>query len=300
MLSIRLGAAAIIAAMSLAAGCSLPPPELPDPSTLKGQPSWDGLAAERAAGEAAFEARGRGDAKAREEALKKAISHFEKVYATDPNDRENLVKLSKATYYLANYFTEEGDDQGSLYERGRAYAEAALLTNPKVRELYEKNDKKIEKTVAAAGPGDVPALFWLGVNWGRWGESKGLATRAVEAPKIKVCEERLYVLGESFEWGGVHRFFGVYYIKAPGQPEPVENSKKHFETATTRWPQDLENFVLYAEYFAVWTQDEELFKKLLDKVLATPEAQDLPDLRLPNWLARRKAKQLLEEQGELF
>ena len=54
----------------------------------------------------------------------------------------------------------------------------------------------------------------------------------------------------------------------------------------------------YARYYAVATQDEELFKTLLGEVIES--SAELPKARLANAVAKLKAKRLLEKTHDLF
>jgi len=296
----RLGAAALAAALAAAAptvaGCGGYAVNLPDRTKIQGA-TWEQLDQEKRAGYAAWEARHKGTAEERAASIRKAIGHLDKAAAIDPLDRTLYADLSAAQYYLGNYFTESTDEKVKVHEKGMEYAIRGLLANPEIKAEFDKKEKQIWEAVGAAGPGDIQNLFWLGSNWGRFAEPQGLATRAAEAPKIKAIQERTYVLGETLHYGGVHRFFGVYYLKAPAQPDPVVNSKKHFDRAVEIGPQHLENYLLYAEEFATKLQDEDLYRQLLQKVLDYPEAKDPPELRIVNWRARIRAKELLTDDA---
>src|SRR5207244_5869064 len=108
----------------------------------------------------------------------------------------------------------------------------------------------LEDAIAThAMPGDVPGLYWMTVNLARAVENKSLATRASTAPRLKSVMETIYRLGPSYYWGGVHRFFGAYYIKAPAQKDPLAQSEREFKRAVAEGPENLENTVLMAEFF---------------------------------------------------
>ena len=57
--------------------------------------------------------------------------------------------------------------------------------------------------------------------------------------------------------------------------------------------------LLYARYYAVQTQNKELFDSLLHQILDAP-ADALPEQRLANEVAKTKAGDLLKKEGELF
>lgn len=294
------GAAAVAAAslvvVAALAGCGGYAVNLPDRTKIT-DATWEQLDAEKRAGYAAWEARHKGTAEERAASIRKAIGHLDKASAIDPLDRSLYADLSAAQYYLGNYFTEAPAEKVKVHEKGMEYAIRGLLANPEVKAAFDKNEQRIWDAVGAAGPGDIQNLFWLGSNWGRFAEPQGLATRAAEAPKVKKIQERTYALGETLHYGGVHRFFGVYYLKAPAQPDPVVNSKKHFDRALEIGPNHLENYLLYAEEYATKMQDEKLYRELLAKVIEFPESKDPPDLRIVNWRSRIRAKELLTDDA---
>jgi hypothetical protein len=283
----------------LAGGCGLTP-NIPEPSAL---------AASKAAGktyESFAKARDDGDAAWAKRAespdnVRKAIGSWETAYAVDPFDRHVLQHLALSCYYLANYYTPDAAEREKVHLRGNGYGVAAARLNPDVRKAMDVESKTLEDAIALhATPGDVPGLYWMTVNLARAAENKSLATRASTAPKLKSVMETIYRLGPSYYWGGVHRFFGAYFIKAPAQKDPLEQSKREFERARTEGGDNLENTVLMAEYYAKAKQDRELYEKLLKEVLATDPAQDNPALRLDNTEARKRAKKMLENIDEDF
>jgi hypothetical protein len=58
-------------------------------------------------------------------------------------------------------------------------------------------------------------------------------------------------------------------------------------------------YVMYAKTYCTQTLNEELFDQLLAKVDAMP-LDDAPEIRLPNAVAKKKARLLLASRDELF
>ena len=113
--------------------------------------------------------------------------------------------------------------------------------------------------------------------------------------------KRVYELDPAFHFGGADLFFGVYYASRPPMlGGDAAKAKTHFEWAhkITRGNY-LMTHVLNARWYAVATQDRELFKQLLTKVLESP-AGTLPDARLTDEAAKKKAAQLLEKIDDFF
>jgi tetratricopeptide (TPR) repeat protein len=227
--------------------------------------------------------------------VRAAVKAWERAYAIDPFDRRLLQHLTLSYYYLGNYYTPEGEQRDDVHRRGYDFGVLAARANPKIAAALDAGAKLEDAVSQHAVPGDVPGLYWMVVNLARAVENKSVATRAGIAPQLKVCMETIYRLGPKYYWGGVHRFFGGYYVKAPGQSDPGAQSKREFERAVQVGPENLENKVLMAEYWATFVQDRDAYERILKEVLATDPANDIPALRLDNAEARKRAKRLLEE-----
>jgi hypothetical protein len=283
------------------AGCGSFEAHLPDPKAIAGgSSSFELFARSLDEGEAAWAARNTVPDAERAATIRKAIAAYEKAWANKPDEPFPLARLSIAHYYLANYFVTDEDEKEKLHTRGRDYGQAALLLNPAIKQAVD-GGASIETAVAAhAKLGDVPAMYWMVVNWARIAEKKSIAVRAGTAPKLKTIMETVYRLAPRYYWGGVHRFFGGYFTKAPGQSDPGPKSKQEFELAIKEGPEDLENRVLMAEYYAVFVQDRALYEKILKEVLATPPDYGPELLRLDNAEAKKRARRMLAEADEKF
>lgn len=58
-------------------------------------------------------------------------------------------------------------------------------------------------------------------------------------------------------------------------------------------------YVFYAKTYAVQTQDQELYTKLLTQVINAP-IDILPEQRLANTVAKVRARQMLAKANDLF
>jgi hypothetical protein len=289
----------LLAAALAAGGCGLTP-TIPDASELaaarKAGLTYETYARGADYGDSWWYRRAEG-----EQAVRNAITWWETAYAVDPRSRDICQKLSLACYYLANYFTPDKAEREKVHLRGQGYGVAAARLNPDIRKAMDVDGLTLEEAIRDhAAPGDVPGLYWMTVNAARAAENKSIATRAAVAPKLKSNMETIYRLGPKYYWGGVHRFFGAYYIKAPAQKDPLEQSKREFDLAMTEGSDNLENFVLAAEFWAKAKNDREAYEKLLKHVLDTPPEKDIQDLKLDNAEARKRAKKMLENIDEDF
>jgi hypothetical protein len=220
------------------------------------------------------------------EALPANLQLMEILLKSDPRNRTLLVNAAQGFCGYALMFLEDEDaPRASLfYLKGEGYAARAL-----------------GRQAASAKKADAPALFWATfckasyININR-DKPEALA----ELPAIEPAAKKLLALDPGYYYNGAQSLLGAYYSIRPrmfgGDPD---KAKAHFDLAL-RGPG--ENFLLnrfmYAKMGAVAAQDQELFEKLLNSVLAA-EPRD-GDTRLPDEVAKLKAKKLLEKKDELF
>jgi hypothetical protein len=232
--------------------------------------------------------------------VRKAVERYEAAWAVFPDSPYVLERLAISCYYLANYYAKDAQEKMTVYDQGRQFGEKALLLNADIKAAVTAGTPIEKAVVDHAKLEDVPAIYWFTVNWARVVEDASLAKRAATAPKLKACMETVYRLAPKYYWGGVHRFFGAYFCKAPGQAHPAEDSQKEFDASISEGGENLENTVLKAEYYAVFVQDRKLYEQLLKSVIDAPVAKDPELLRLDNAEARKRAKKLLDEADDKF
>ena len=126
----------------------------------------------------------------------------------------------------------------------------------------------------------------------------GFAAILAHKDDIFAIMQHVQSLDETFFYGAPHRYFGVYWAKLPFGKD-LNKSKTHFEKAVAISGNYLETKVLFAEFFAAYSDDEALFKKLLNEVIATPDDVD-PALVPENRNAKRTAQAMLANIGDYF
>ena len=221
------------------------------------------------------------------EALPANLQLMEILIKSDPDNRNLLVNAAQGFCgYALMFLEDEAPGRASVfYAKGETYSARALKgLNP-----------------AAAKKADVPPLFWntfckaLYININR-----DKPEAVAELPTLEPAIERLLALDPGYYYNGAYGLMGAYYSIRPrmfgGDPE---KAKSYFETSI-KGPG--ENFLLnrfmYAKMAAVAAQDPELFGRLLNSVLEA-EPRD-GETRLPDEVAKLKAKTLLEKKDELF
>ncbi|MFP4135472.1 MAG: TRAP transporter TatT component family protein [Candidatus Acetothermia bacterium] len=254
----------------------------------------------RAGEQAAAKAR---NEKRTEEQLRKSIRIFERVVELDPDNTRALEMLSLGYFTLAEAYLEESR-QKSAYEKGYEFGLRGLRAHEDFEEIYREIGypalKKLPDSVK-----DVEALFWTGANLGRLAERKGVpeALNDNDLPALVTLNRRVLELEETYLGGGAHRNLGTigaevldklpltfWQVRSNGFS--WEKSKKHFEKAIEIAPGCLENYQVYARYYALNRGKEEKALELLDEVLERPLGDKYP---LVNEIAKRKAESLKEK-----
>ena len=222
-------------------------------------------------------------------------------------DPENVTLLISAVKGFSSYtlaFLEDEDKERAklFYNRGKEYGLRVLLKNRQFNETFKKNIDSFNKSLQSFKKDDVPALFWTGFAWGNWiNLNLDLPEALIDIPKVEAIMMRVMELDESYYYGSVHLFFGVSYgSRSAILGGNLEKSKEHFDRAIKISDGNfLIGYFYKAKYYAIPTQDKELFENLINKVISTP-SDVLPEQRLVNEVAKVKAKKLLSQIDEYF
>lgn len=221
------------------------------------------------------------------EALPANLQLMEILLRSDPGNRELLVNAAEGFCGYAFMFLEDDSPAraSAFYLKGQAYAERALG----------------KATPASARERDVPALFWTTFCKASYMNINRDDPDAIaEMPDLEPAARAILRLDPGYYHNGAQSILGAYYSIRPrlfgGDPE---KAKEHFELALKgKGGEFLLNRYMYAKMGAVAAQDEDLFIKLLNEVISAPPRDG--DTRLPDEVAKIKAKRLLEKKDELF
>jgi len=221
------------------------------------------------------------------EALPANLQLMEILLKSDPGNRNMLVNAAQGFCGYALMFLEDENNEraSQFYLKGEAYAARALNG----------------RTAADAKKRDVPALFWTTFCKASYINLNRDNPEAIaELPAIEPAAEKLLALDPGYYYNGAESLLGAYYSIRPrlfgGDPD---KAKAHFELALKGPGGDfLLNRFMYARMGAVAAQDPGLFEKLLNYVIAAGPGDG--ETRLPDEVAKLKAKRLLEKKDELF
>jgi hypothetical protein len=239
-----------------------------------------------------------------QQALPGNIKLLEVMLRSDP-ENERLLRLCSLGYSsYALGFLEDTDRARAreFYRRGRDYGLRLLRKNEGLSKGLDGTLDDLKTALRKGGPSDVPGAFWAAFGWGGYIELSlddmdaiGDLPRAEELMRFVLAQDSAYF------YGGAAVFLGTLYGSRPkmlgGDPEL---SKRMFERALKiNGGKFLMTNIYYARSYAVQTQNETLFQELLTST-ENASLEILPEFRLANAIAQRKARLLLSKKGDLF
>lgn len=223
---------------------------------------------------------------------------------SDPDNPDLLVAAAQAYSSYAGAFVEDEDEARAtkLYATARRYGERLLRHNKAMDRAWSKDFDTFQAAVATTTQRDLPGIFWTASSWASWINcNSGSADALADLPQVECLMLRAAALDGTYNQGGPHLFLGVYYSARPKQlgGDP-DKAREHFEKALAIAGDDfLLTKVYFAKYYARQIFDRELYERTLKQVLAA-DVSGPSDAALLNAVARRRAKQLLDDTDEYF
>ena len=234
---------------------------------------------------------------------KLAIDKWEEMLASSPKDANLLTRLAQAYRFYGDLHQRlAGDKDGMLasLEKGVTLGERAMVASSAEFEARVKAGEKPEDAVSSIPKEGQPAMYWYSVCLGKWANEQGIAALLKYKTRIYKIMERVLAIDPTYFYGAPHRYFGVYFAKAPGfAGGDMGKSKTHFEKSIELAPDYLATKVLYAEFWAAKEDEEDLFYKLLDEVIAG-DASKIPEVAPEQSFEIEKAKRLKAEGEDIF
>jgi hypothetical protein len=239
-----------------------------------------------------------------EQALPGNIKLLEVMLKNSPDNTRLLALLSQSYNSYALGFLEDKDPVRAreFYLRGRDYGLRILRQNADLAKALGGTPDDLKAALARLSPDNAPAVFWTAFGWGSYIYLSLDNTDAIgDLPRAEMLMKFVADNDSTFYYGGAHVFLGTLYGSRPkllgGDPAVA---KEHFEAALRiNRGRFLMTYVYYARSYAVQTQNEPLFVELLTKVQDTP-LDILPEFRLANAIAKKKAGLLLAHKNDLF
>jgi hypothetical protein len=229
------------------------------------------------------------------EALPASLKLMEVLLESDPGNQTLLLNAAMGFCGYSFMFIEDENEAraSALYQKGSGYALRALTLKGAWKD-GSADPRALDKNTAAAA-------FWHTFCRASYVNLNRDDPDAVaELPKIMPVAERVAELDPAYYHNGSYAMLGTYYALRPrilgGDPEKAKlNFDKALRGAGAGF---LLNSYMAARMYAVAAQDEDYFVNALNAILAAELKDD--ETRLPNEVAKLKAKKLLEKKDELF
>lgn len=238
------------------------------------------------------------------EGLSGNLKLLEALIKGDPKNETLLLFAAQGYSAYAMAFVEDDSVERArpLYLRAREYAFRILDQKMDLRTALAGDLDGLRAAVATLSDDDVPAVFWAAFSWGAFINISRTDLSAMgDLSKVDVLMDFVLKRQPSYYYGGADAYFGSIQGTVPavlgGRPDL---SKQYFERSMSySQGRFLIVPVMFAKTYCVQVQDRELFEKLLTGVLDA-SLEDMPEARLPNAMAKKKAERLLSQADELF
>lgn len=220
-------------------------------------------------------------------------------------DNANLLLLASEGYsaYALAFVEDDSVERARVfYLRGKDYGLRILKQHEAFRENLGKDLTSFQRGLATLSADEVPAVFWTAFGWGGYiNITRSNVDAIADLSKVMAMMQFVVEKDPGYYYAGAHLFLGAIAGSMPpmlgGKPEIA---KEHFEKAIAlNGGTFLMTYVYYAKTYAVQTQNKELFETLLKKV-EDASIDILPEARLPNAVAKKKAELLRAQEPELF
>jgi hypothetical protein len=244
-----------------------------------------------------------GDLQLAEQGIAANLKLLEGVVKSDPENGKFLLLACQGYAAYALSFADDDSERAlTFYTRARQYGTRGLVLLGIPPRVFTSDAAAMRQALAKLGKRDVPLVFWTASAWGsavnlQLADPDAIAT----LPSIGAMMEWVEEKDPAYFYGGAYLYFGVFYGSFPpvlgGKPDLARvNFERALAVSEGRF---LMTYVFYAKTYAVEMQDERLFEDLLNHVIRAP-ADVLPEQRLANAVAKKRARETLARKGDYF
>ncbi|NCD21445.1 MAG: hypothetical protein EOL90_00710 [Spartobacteria bacterium] len=220
-----------------------------------------------------------------------------------PDKPAVLIAAAEAQMAYAMGFLDKSqkDRAKAMFLKAKTYGLRALSRNQRFARSADGTHDEFVRALGALRKKDADALLATATSWVMWIIASSDSPAALgDMPKVLAMMERVKELDPKIRQGGVDLFYGLYYTVLPlGGGRDLPKARRHFERSLKiAGPDYLLNRVTFAEYYARYAFDAELFERTLRDVLAAEP--DVPEYTLMNAVAKARARALLARMDDLF
>jgi tetratricopeptide (TPR) repeat protein len=197
---------------------------------------------------------------------KTALAKLEEAVAAKEDAYAVYWRMARVEYWIGDH-TANGDAKKKIFQQGIAHAKKAI-------EL---------------GPDRVEGHFWLGVNYGVYGEAKGVLKSLSLVKPIKEEMRRVLEIDPAYDRGGADRILGRVYHEVPGIAGGSEKkSLQHLLKAVEYGPRVGLNLLYLADTYISLDRIGDARKTLETILTMEPMSDLLPETAEEREQARAK------------
>ena len=220
-----------------------------------------------------------------------------------PDNPAVLIAAADAQMAYATGFVDKEQKVRSkgMYLKAKTYGLRALAKNKRFDRAIEGNQDEFIQSLRGFKKQDAGALFTTASAWVMWIIASSDSPAALGGmPKVLAMMNRVKELDPSIRNGGVDLFYGIYYTVLPlGGGRDLEKAHDYFDRSIKiAGPDYLLAQVTFAEFYARYAFDQELFETTLQSVVAAEP--EVPAFTLMNAVAQKRAQALLDQVNDLF
>ena len=220
-----------------------------------------------------------------------------------PDNPAVLIAAAEAQIAYATVFVDRSQKERAktMFFKAKTYGMRTLAQNRRFARALTGSHEDFVRGLAAFKKKDAEALLVTATAWVMWIIASSDSPAALgDMPKVLAKMDRVRALDPNIRQGGVDLFYGIYYTVLPlGGGRDLDKARRHFERSVKIAGADyLLNQVTFAEYYARYAFDRDLFESTLKQVLAAQP--DVPEFTLMNAVAKMRAQALLAQADELF
>ena len=220
-----------------------------------------------------------------------------------PDKPAVLIAAAEAQMAYAMGFVDPSQKERSktMFLKAKTYGLRALSQNRRFARALGGSHDDFVQALSSFRKKDAEALLSTATAWVMWIIASSDSPAALgDMTKVLEMMKRVEALDPDIRQGGVDLFFGIYYTVLPlGGGRDLDMARRHFERSMEiAGPDYLLNRVTFAEFYARYAFDQELFERTLNQVIAADPK--IPEFTLMNAVAKMRAQALLGQIDDLF
>ena len=220
-----------------------------------------------------------------------------------PDKPAVLIAAAEAQMAYAMGFVDPSQKERTktMFLKAKTYGLRALSQNRRFARAQNGSHDDFVQALSSFRKKDAAALLSTATAWVMWIIASSDSPAALgDMTKVLEMMKRVQALDPGIRQGGVDLFFGLYYTVLPlGGGRDLEKARWHFERSMEiAGPDYLLSRVTFAEFYARYAFDQELFERTLNQVVSAEPK--IPEFTLMNAVARMRAQALLGQLDDFF